>query len=170
VLHLSQLQQSQIISPSCRHQDAPLYTFGHGLTYTTFAYSDLTLSTHSNHSKHAPSSAASSDMLTISARDTLCVRATVRNTGGRAGAWPVLVFVADDSCIVPPAPPMVKGFRKVDLEAGESTSVAFEVRNAWRAHERAGTAGDTPHALGARRLVSTCTETSINTCNKMSDI
>ena len=123
--------------PACRRQDPPLYPFGHGLSYTTFSHSGLTVSTHATFPAAASTAAAaanpaSSDTaaaaLEFGIEDDVHVRATVSNTGARAARWPVLLFVGDDFCIVPPSPRMLKGFEKVALEPGESATVHFQVR------------------------------------------
>ena len=123
---------------ACRRQDPPLYPFGHGLSYTTFIHSGLTVSTHATFSAAASTAAAaaaspaSSDAATAALEfgigDEMHVRATVSNTGARAARWPVLLFVGDDFCIVPPSPRMLKGFEKVALGPGESATVHFQVR------------------------------------------
>lgn len=89
----------------------PEFEFGHGLSYTTFAYSDLALS---------------SDTLTEPGQ--LQVSVSVRNTGARAGQEVVQLYVTDlYRSIVPPAREL-KGFRKVELAAGESRKVVFTLR------------------------------------------
>ncbi|MBB6634703.1 beta-glucosidase family protein [Cohnella thailandensis] len=89
-------------------QVKPLFPFGHGLSYTTFDYSDLQLG---------------SDRL--SDADTLEVRATVRNAGSRAGKEVVQLYVRDaESTVIRPAKEL-KGFAKVELQPGESKTVTF---------------------------------------------
>jgi beta-glucosidase len=83
------------------------YPFGHGLSYTTFEYSDA---------------AVSSD------ESGLTVRVTVTNTGDRAGADVVQVYTSLPDSAVVRAPRELKGFAKVALEAGESREVAVHVR------------------------------------------
>ena len=87
-----------------------LFPFGHGLSYTTFEYSDLKLSTESM-----------KDM------DELTVTVTVKNTGKRAGKAVVQVYVGDAEGYVNAVRPVreLKGFRKVALEPGESKEVLF---------------------------------------------
>ena len=84
------------------------FPFGHGLSYTTFEYSDLTLSSDA-----------------ISENDGLTVTLKVKNTGDRAGAEVVQLYVQDvESTIFRPVKEL-KGFKKVFLEAGEETTVTF---------------------------------------------
>ena len=59
----------------------PLFAFGHGLGYTTFKLSDLRLSSS-----------------TLTAADSLTVTVNVRNTGHRAGAETVQLYIHDDKC------------------------------------------------------------------------
>jgi beta-glucosidase len=88
----------------------PLYPFGHGLSYTTFTYSDLRLS--------APR---------VGPRDTLAVTVTVTNTGTREGAEVVQLYLTDEVARVTRPVKELKGFRRVALKAGESRGVEFRL-------------------------------------------
>ena len=88
----------------------PLFPFGYGLSYTTFAYSNLRLS--------AP---------TIGGRDSLEVTVDLRNTGDRAGEEVVQLYVRDDAASVAQPVRSLKAFRRVSLGAGEMQSVAFKL-------------------------------------------
>lgn len=86
------------------------FPFGHGLSYTTFQYSDLALSADS-----------------IKDTDTLTVSFTITNTGDRDGAEVAQVYVSDcESTIFRPAKEL-RGFKKVFLKAGESKRVEIEL-------------------------------------------
>lgn len=86
------------------------YPFGHGLSYTTFSYSDLTLSADQ-----------------IRDTDTLRVSLKVKNTGNMAGKEIVQLYVADHTdCIFRPAKEL-KNFVKVFLEPGEEKTVSMEL-------------------------------------------
>ena len=85
----------------------PLFPFGHGLSYTTFAYDGLSVRP---------------------AGDGLDVAFTVRNTGTRAGAEVAQVYLGPVAN--PPAPMTMKslaGFRRIELAAGESRDVTVHV-------------------------------------------
>jgi beta-glucosidase len=85
-----------------------LFPFGYGLSYTTFAFSGLKISAE-----------------TIRDTDTLTVKATVKNTGSRAGKTVVQLYVGDvESTPIRPVREL-KGFVKVGLQPGESKEVAF---------------------------------------------
>lgn len=85
--------------------DGPVaYPFGHGLSYTTFAYSDLTVTTHG---------------------EAVEVSATITNTGTRTGAEVVQLYVSAPSADVRRPVRELRGFAKVTLEPGESAPVAF---------------------------------------------
>jgi len=85
-----------------------LFPFGYGLSYTTFAYSNLRLS---------------ADRITD--RDTLTATVTVTNTGSRAGKTVVQLYVGDrESTVLRPVREL-KGFEKVALQPGESKDVSF---------------------------------------------
>ena len=93
------------------YTDAPndaLYPFGFGLSYTTFAYSDLRLS---------------ADKLAIGGE--LAIQLTVTNTGERAGAEVVQLYVRDLVGSVTRPVKELKAFRRVELAPGEKRSVRF---------------------------------------------
>jgi beta-glucosidase len=82
----------------------PQFCFGHGLSYTTFEYADLTL---------APATG----------REAVTVSFTLRNTGPRAGAEAAQVYVGQRTPSVPRPPKELKGFAKVVLSPGETKKV-----------------------------------------------
>lgn len=89
-------------------QKPVLYPFGHGLSYTTFAYSDLSLSATS-----------------INEGEPLSVSCKIKNTGAVAGAEVVQLYVsAQQSRIFRPAKEL-KGFQKIFLQPGEEKNVTF---------------------------------------------
>jgi beta-glucosidase len=88
----------------------PLYPFGFGLSYTTFATGDLRLS--------APA---------MRRDGTLAVSVEVQNTGARAGDEAVLLFVRQLYGSVTRPLRMLKGFERVRLEPGEKKTVSFTV-------------------------------------------
>jgi beta-glucosidase len=88
----------------------PLFPFGYGLSYTTFAYEDMRLS---------------KDAMTVA--DTLRVVVRIRNTGARFGEEVVQLYVRDDVASVTRPVMELKGFRKVGLRPGESRDVEFHV-------------------------------------------
>lgn len=88
----------------------PLYPFGYGLAYTTFAYSDLTL-----------------DRRTIAPSDTLRVSFTVKNTGARPGVAVPQVYVRDYFSSVVKPERQLAAFTRVELAPGESRTVTVEV-------------------------------------------
>ncbi len=85
-----------------------LFPFGHGLSYTTFAYSNLRLSAQR-----------------ITDQDTLTATVTVTNTGSRAGKTVVQLYVGDPVSSVFRPVRELKGFEKVELQPGESKDVSF---------------------------------------------
>jgi beta-glucosidase len=88
--------------------NTPLFSFGHGLSYTTFSYSDLDLSASK-----------------IGFDDELRVTVTVTNTGSRAGTEIVQLYVRDLVGSVTRPVKELKGFQKVGLEPGASKRVTF---------------------------------------------
>jgi beta-glucosidase len=96
-----------------------LFPFGHGLSYTTFAYRDLVL-----------------DRATVNASDTLTVRVTVHNTGERAGKEVIQLYVRDVESTAFRPDKELKGFDKVALEPGEAREITFELgRRAFAAYD-----------------------------------
>ncbi|WP_018636542.1 glycoside hydrolase family 3 N-terminal domain-containing protein [Parafrankia elaeagni] len=88
----------------------PLFPFGHGLSYTTFDYHDLTVSSPE-----------------VDSEGTVTVGLTVRNTGARAGDEVVQLYFSDQATgVTRPAQELV-GFTRVSLAAGAAATVAFTV-------------------------------------------
>ena len=82
------------------------YPFGHGLSYTTFGYSDLSVSSTDN---------------------GLSVAVTVTNTGSRAGREIVQAYVSVPGSKVVRVPRELKGFADVTLEPGASAQVEIPI-------------------------------------------
>jgi beta-glucosidase len=91
-------------------QPAPLFPFGFGLSYTTFAFSNLSVS---------PGAASPSGPITVSF--------DVKNTGSRAGTEVGEVYVSDPSATVPRPEIELKGFERVTLNSGESRHVSVKL-------------------------------------------
>jgi beta-glucosidase len=87
----------------------PLYPFGHGLSYTTFAYKNLQIPEKIATGKPVP------------------VTVTVTNTGERAGDEVVQVYISDREASVPVPIRKLVGFRRILLAAGASQKVAFTI-------------------------------------------
>jgi beta-glucosidase len=87
-----------------------LFPFGFGLSYTSFAYSNLRI-----------------EPAIIGARDVATVRCTVTNAGGRVGDEVVQLYVRD--VLASLARPVIelKGFRRVRLAPGESREIGFSL-------------------------------------------
>lgn len=90
--------------------NTPLYAFGHGLSYTTFDYSDFRLSSG-----------------TMSPGQTITAEVTVTNTGKTAGEEVVQLYIRDLVGSVTRPVKLLKGFEKISLEAGEARTVSFEI-------------------------------------------
>jgi beta-glucosidase len=88
--------------------NSPLFPFGFGLSYTTFEYSDISLS-----------------KTTISADETLEATVTVTNTGGYDGEEVVQLYIRDVVASITRPVKELKGFQKIFLKAGESKEVRF---------------------------------------------
>jgi beta-glucosidase len=88
----------------------PLYEFGHGLSYATFAYGTPRLSA-----------------ATMRAGDTLRVDVEVVNTGRVAGEDVVQLYVRDEVASIARPVRELRGFRRVRLEPGERRTVRFAI-------------------------------------------
>ncbi len=93
-----------------QHGLAPLFPFGHGLSYTTFAYDNLWLSAD-----------------TLVAGQQLTVSVDVTNTGRRAGQEVVQLYVRDLAASVVRPPKELKDFAKISLAPGETTTVSLTI-------------------------------------------
>lgn len=87
---------------------APLFAFGHGLSYTTFEYSDLKIDNNES-------------------AKTVKVSVNVRNTGSRDGKEVVQLYVNDRVSSVTTPQKMLKGFDKIELKTGEQKTVIFDL-------------------------------------------
>ena len=89
---------------------SPLYPFGHGLSYTTFGYTDFSIS------RDQASSGESVD-----------ISLTVQNTGKMAGDEVVQLYVCDEYGCIPRPVKELKGFSRLSLQPGESRRVIFHL-------------------------------------------
>ena len=88
----------------------PLFPFGFGLSYTTFEVADLQL-----------------DSASIPADGQLTASVSIRNTGGRAGAEVVQLYLSDEVAQVTRPVKQLVGFAKVELQPGQQVRVAFSL-------------------------------------------
>ncbi|ALL08131.1 glycoside hydrolase family 3 [Pedobacter sp. PACM 27299] len=90
----------------------PQYVFGAGLSYTTFKYDQLKLSSN-----------------TLKKGEMLTVTVNVSNTGKVAGKESVLLFTSDlYATLITPDVKRLRGFEKIDLKAGETKTVTFKIQ------------------------------------------
>ncbi len=88
----------------------PQWSFGYGLSYTTFSYSDLKL-----------------DKKEINKDEKINVTVTVKNTGSKAGKEAVQLYLTDLFGSVSRPVKQLKGFEKIHLKPGESMEVKFTI-------------------------------------------
>ncbi len=88
----------------------PQYEFGHGLSYTSFRYSDLELSSRE-----------------MDKKTPLEVKVTVENTGKREGKEVVQVYIADKVASITPSVKRLRAYRKIALAPGESKTLSFSI-------------------------------------------
>lgn len=91
----------------------PLFSFGHGLSYTTFEYGKAT-----------------ADKEQISLNDTITFTLSIKNTGKRDGAEVVQLYIRDVESSVERPYKELKAFQKVYLKAGESKEVKLTIDKA----------------------------------------
>ena len=91
-----------------QQQIAPLFAFGHGLSYTRFEHADLQV-----------------ERSELKPGDELVITLNVTNRGARAGQEVVQLYVADPRSSVARPPQELKAFAKLQLAAGETASVRF---------------------------------------------
>ncbi len=90
---------------------APLFAFGHGLSYTTFRYGKVT-----------------ADKKTMTADGEITFSVDVTNTGKRAGKEVVQLYISDKKCSVDRPAKELKGFSKVELAPGETKTVKLSIK------------------------------------------
>ena len=95
---------------------SPLYPFGYGLSYTTFALENVTCENRD---------------------DGLRISLNVRNTGARDGAEVIQIYLSGRSCDVVMPRKELKAYRRVEVPAGETVAVTLEVpAEAFRYYDR----------------------------------
>ena len=88
----------------------PLFSFGHGLSYTSFQYGKVSI-----------------DKKKMTADETITVKVRVKNTGSREGKEIVQLYIKDKKSSLPRPEKELKGFEKVSLLAGEEKEITFKV-------------------------------------------
>ena len=102
--------KSNIYGDYVKEKIGPLYPFGFGLSYTTFAYSNLRIN----------QAGAGVD-------ETVQVMLAVKNTGARAGDEIVQLYVRDQFASSPRPVKELKGFARLDLAPGQEKEVTFHL-------------------------------------------
>ena len=90
---------------------SPLFVFGYGLSYTTFKYDDLNVTSPAAHSG-----------------GDVVVSCKITNTGKRAGDEVAQLYIREETASVATPVKELKGFSRIRLNAGESGTVTFHVR------------------------------------------
>lgn len=91
--------------------NGPLYPFGHGLSYTQFTYSNLSISPDS-----------------LRAKSNITVTVTITNSGKRKGDEVVQLYLKDKISSVTQYETQLRGFERISLEPGASKTVNFHLR------------------------------------------
>ena len=93
-------------------ENSPLYPFGYGLSYTSFSYSDLSLSSKE-----------------INRDNTIIASVKITNTGKVKGKEVVQMYIRDHYGSLARPVKELKGFELLELNAGETKEVSFEIDN-----------------------------------------
>ncbi len=93
-----------------KQKTKPTFSFGHGLSYTTFEYGKVEASSK-----------------TVNADGTITFTISVKNSGSREGKEVVQLYIADLKSSLPRPVKELKGFKKVSLKPGESQTVSFTI-------------------------------------------
>lgn len=93
-----------------KEQLKPLFAFGHGLSYTAFAVGNV-----------------KADRTTLAPNGSIRISADVTNTGDRAGAEVVQLYIGDEQSSLPRPVKELKGFQKVSLNPGQTRTVTFDI-------------------------------------------
>lgn len=125
------------------------WPFGYGMSYTTFKYSDITI-----------------DKTDFSADDILTIGITVTNSGNVDGMEPVILYSSDLVASITPDVLRVRGFDKLDLKAGESKKLDFQIPASdlafvnydgkWTIEK-----GEFQFTIGSEKIKANCTETKV---------
>ncbi|NER17816.1 glycoside hydrolase family 3 N-terminal domain-containing protein [Spongiivirga citrea] len=91
-------------------EEGPLYPFGFGLSYTTFEYSDLSISNAE-----------------LTPETEISVSVSITNTGSVKAKEIVQLYIKDEIRSVSPPNKELKGFKKIALDPGETKTVSFSV-------------------------------------------
>ena len=91
----------------------PLFSFGHGLSYTTFEFGKV-----------------KADKTKISKDDKITFTVSVKNTGTREGSEVVQLYISDLKSSLPRPTKELKGFEKVNLKPGETKEVSLTIDKA----------------------------------------
>ena len=95
---------------TAKQKATPLFPFGHGLSYTTFQYGKV-----------------SADKNTMTAKDKITFTIPITNTGDRAGAETVQLYIRDVKSSVERPVKELKAFQKVFLQPGETRQVSLTI-------------------------------------------
>ncbi len=90
-----------------REKIRPLFPFGHGLSYTSFVYSDLKIENKGAILKGS---------------------LQIKNTGRREGAEIAQIYVGDSASSLPRPPKELKAFRKINLSPNQTATIKFELK------------------------------------------
>ena len=86
----------------------PMYAFGYGLSYTTFEYAPIQLSSTE-----------------LKGNNKLTITVAIKNTGNRDGKHAVELYTHQHYASITPSMRRLRAFQKIFLKAGESKTVSF---------------------------------------------
>ena len=106
-------REIDILTGSDVSTTTPLYQFGHGLSYTTFSYSDISLNSKE-----------------LKSNGSIIATIKVSNTGQMEGSHTIELYTRDQYASITPSLRRLKGFKKITLKPGETKEVSFSLSKA----------------------------------------
>jgi beta-glucosidase len=106
-------REIDILTGSDVSTTTPLYQFGHGLSYTSFSYSDISLNSKQ-----------------LKSNGTITATIKITNTGQREGAHTVELYTRDQYASITPSLRRLRAFKKINLKQGETKEVSFNLKKA----------------------------------------
>ncbi len=88
----------------------PLFSFGHGLSYTNFAYSNLAITNRN-----------------LSINDSISITLNIQNIGSRDGTETVLIYSTDEYASITPSIKRLRAFKRIDLTSNEKKDISFKI-------------------------------------------
>jgi beta-glucosidase len=150
------IDKENIKAKKSKKSTSPLFAFGYGLSYTTFKLGKITCSVNG--------SAAAVTTPTMTANDKMTFTVPVTNTGNRAGAETVQLYISDLQASVERPVKELKAFRKVFLQPGETQQVSLTIDRSALSFYDEKTGGWTAEPGNFEALIGTSSDKMAGKC------